>query len=262
MNQNRFFPNADAAGVLGRHDRTAWLKGGENRCAAPPHTPPENAWRIVLLGAPGVGKSTQAELLSERLGACHLLPSDVFHAARNRPESELTPAMHNALDCWQRGEPVPDETVLNLVGERLHCLNCSGGFLLEGFPRTVAQAKALEQLLETNGLVLTAVFHYELPVEKIVARIAGRRICPHCQAVYHITSRPSLAAGFCDQCSNKLIQRVDDQPAAARARAEAYEEFARPLVDFYRQRGLLLTIPAEGTPEDVYHRTRNSFPGR
>lgn len=238
-----------------KHDRTAWLKGGEHRCLMPPRTPDGRVWRVILLGAPGVGKGTQAELLCERLGSCHLSTGDVFRAAKCACEAELSPAMENALDYMKRGELVPDETVLNMVGERLRCLQCSGGFLLDGFPRTVAQAKALEQLLDSHGIKLTAVFNYDLPIEKIVARISGRRTCTDCKAVYHLASRPPKTADRCDNCGGKLFQREDDRPEAVKVRMEAYENSTRPLIDFYRSRKLLVTIPAEGSPEEIYQRT-------
>ena len=259
MSDSRFFPRTDAVGVLPKPDRTAWLKGGEHRCGMPPRRPLGRIWRIVQLGAPGVGKGTQAERLSERLGACHLSTGDIFRAARSCTGAALSPAMSDALGHMQRGELVPDETVLTMVGERLHCLNCAGGFLLDGFPRTVAQAEALEQLLSSQGHQLTAVLNYELPVKKIIARLAGRRTCAGCKAVYHVTTRPPRVADVCDACGGKLFQREDDQPAPAAVRMAAYEKSARPLMEFYRQRSLLVNILAEGTPEEIYKRTRLSL---
>jgi len=157
-----------------KHDRTAWLKGGEAHCTQPPRRPLGRAWHLVLLGAPGVGKGTQAELLSERLACCHLSTGDVFRAAKCFTAQEQTPAIQSALAHMKRGELVPDATVLGLLGERLRCLHCSGGFLLDGFPRTVAQAEELEALLARENEPLTAVFNYDLPLDKIVARISGR----------------------------------------------------------------------------------------
>ena len=257
MSNNRFIPRTDTAHVIAKPDRTAWLKGSKHHCLIPPPTPPTGkAWRLILLGAPGVGKGTQAELLGERLGTCHLSTGDVFRAAKGCPKAELTPAMQNALDYMKRGELVPDETVLNLVGERLRCLNCTGGFLLDGFPRTVAQAKALEQLLESNGIALTAVFDYELPIEQIVARLSDRRTCTLCKTVYHAASRPPKVAGVCDQCGGKLFQREADRSEAVKMRVESYQTSTKPLIDFYQQRNLLVSIPADGTPEEIYQRTR------
>jgi len=259
MSNNRFVPRTGTAQVLAKPERTAWFKGGTHHCLIPPRPPGGKAWRIVLLGAPGVGKGTQAELLGERLGTCHLSTGDVFRAAQGCARAELTPAMQNALDYMKRGELVPDETVLNMVGERLRCLSCTGGFLLDGFPRTVAQAMALEQLLESNGIELTAVFDYELPLEQIVARLSGRRTCTLCKTVYHVASRPPKVAGICDQCGGKLFQREDDRSEAVKMRMEAYQTATEPLIDFYQQRNLLVSIAADGTPEEIYQRTRRSL---
>lgn len=241
--------------TLPKHDRTAWLKGGRHSCLTPPPTPKGRAWRIVLLGAPGVGKGTQAELLGEHLGACHLSTGDVFRAVKGCPESELSPAMQNALDYMKRGELVPDETVLNMVGERLRCLHCSGGFLLDGFPRTVAQAKALEQVLENHDLKLAAAFYYDAPLEKILARAAGRRTCANCKTVYHIENRPPKVDGACDHCNGKLFQREDDRPEAVEVRMAAYQNSSRPLIEFYRQQRLLVPVPADGSPEEIFRHT-------
>jgi len=255
MNKNGLLTQNETIAALPKHDRTAWLKGGKHSCLMPPRAQISKPSRIILLGAPGVGKGTQAELLCERLGTCHLSTGDVFRAAKCCSDNELSPAMKNALDYMRRGDLVPDETVLNMVGERLKCLNCSGGFLLDGFPRTVAQAKALEQLLESHGVKLTSVFNYDLPIEKIVARISGRRTCASCKAVYHVATRPPKIADTCDQCGDKLLQREDDRPEAVKVRMEAYENSTRPLIEFYQQRGLLITIEAEGSPEEIYQRT-------
>jgi len=256
MNANRFFPRAEGVGAVPKHDRTAWLKGGEALCAMPPRQPFGQAWRIILLGAPGVGKGTQADLLGERLGCCHLSTGDVFRAAKGCGGSHISPAMQAAVNYMHRGELVPDRTVLNLVEERLRCLKCSGGFLLDGFPRTVAQAEAVEKLLAPQPLNLTVVLNYELPVEKIVTRISGRRICADCKRVYHVQTQPPKIAGCCDACRGKLFQRDDDQPECVQVRLAAYEHSTRPLIDFYTQRGLLINISAEGSPEEIYKRTR------
>src|SRR5664280_1241529 len=256
MNANRFFPKDKGTGRMPKHDRTAWLKGGEARCEMSPRQPLGKAWRIVLLGAPGVGKGTQAELLAERLGTCHLSTGDIFRSARCLQDEEQTPAMHEALNFMRRGALVPDKTVLGLVGERLRCLRCSGGFLLDGFPRTVAQAEELEKLLQTENVKLTAGFNYELPDDKIIARIAGRRTCANCKSVYNLATHPPKVAGLCDHCGGELFQREDDRPESVEIRMQAYEENAKPLIEFYEQRGLIIHISAEGTPEAVYQRTR------
>jgi len=243
------------------HDRTAWIKGADDLC----HTPaakPARPYRLVLLGAPGVGKGTQAELLSECLGACPLSTGDIFRAAKSADDCGTSDAMRTALDAMRRGELVSDETVLALVVERARCLRCGGGFLLDGFPRTLAQARALLVLLATNNVALDAVVSYELPIDQIVARLAGRRTCGKCKAVFHVTSRPPRAEGVCDHCGGALIQREDDRPESIRVRMAAYEENTRPLAEFFRAKGLLLTIPAAGSAEDVHMRTTSALRAR
>ena len=133
------------------------------------------------------------------------------------------------------------------------CLRCNGGYLLDGFPRTVAQADALEQLLTKEGLPLSAVIDYELPIEQIVERLAGRRTCADCKGTFHVADL--AAPGICPQCGGQLGQREDDRPAAIRVRMEAYHRSTEPLIEFYRQRGLLLAVSAEGTPLEIFQRT-------
>jgi adenylate kinase len=232
-------------------DRAAWLKGGKARCNKPPRRQLQPR-RLVLLGAPGIGKGTQAELLCHGLGTCHLSTGDVFRAAKSLDACDRTPALEAALDFMRRGELVPDNTVLDMVRERLRCLTCPGGFLLDGFPRTVVQARALDELLKENQLLLEAVLSYELPIEKVVARLSGRRTCEGCKAVFHVTARPPKVSGVCDHCGSKLFQRDDDRPEAIRVRMDAYEKSTAPLIGYYQKNGLLVTISAEGTPEQIY----------
>jgi len=247
--------------MIEKHDRTAWLKGGDAVCLTP-HKKPARLYRLVLLGAPGVGKGTQAELINERLGTCHLSTGDIFRAAKHLAEGERTPALEAALGYMKRGELVPDKTVLDLVGERTRCLRCGGGFLLDGFPRTVAQAEALDGFMRHEKIPLDAVLNYDLPIKKIIVRLSGRRTCPKCKAVFHVTTLPPRVEGVCDHCGGKLQQREDDLPEAVRVRMEVYEKSTKPLIDFYRQRGLLVTIEAEGTPEEIFQRTVTALESR
>ena len=241
-----------------KQDRKAWIRGGTTRCE-PLVKPNKLPRRLVLLGAPGVGKGTQAELLCANLGACHLSTGDIFRAAKALDASERTPALTAALDYMRRGDLVPDETVLALVAERMGCLRCEGGFLLDGFPRTVAQATALEKLLASEHLKLDAVLSYDLPLEQVVARLSGRRTCPNCKAVFHIEARPPKIAGICDHCGGDLYQREDDRPESIRVRMEAYERSTAPLADFYRNRKLLVSVSADGTPEDIFKRSLDAL---
>ena len=236
----------------GHHD--AWLKGGEAPCAAPTD-PQALPHRLILLGAPGVGKGTQAELLSARLDACHLSTGDIFRSLEALSGSERTPTITRALEYMHRGELVPDEIVLSLVAERGQALRRGGGFLLDGFPRTVAQAEALDKALGRNHIQLEAVLEYELPLAKVVARLSGRRICPNCQAVYHIEARPPKVSGICDNCGAALHQREDDRPESVRVRMDVYKKRTAPLIEYYRSQGLLVSISAEGAPEEIFERT-------
>jgi adenylate kinase len=234
-------------------DRATWLQAGTSECATLP-SPLKDPLRLVLLGAPGVGKGTQAGLLHKWSGACHLSTGDIFRAAETLPPSELTPAIESALGFMKRGELVPDATVLTLVSERHSCLRCSGGFLLDGFPRTVTQAEGLKQLLKAENLPLTAVIDYELSIDKIVERLAGRRVCANCKRVFHVTDKLS-SPQKCPVCGGKLYQREDDRPQAIRVRMKAYHLSTEPLIKFYRQRNLLQTVSADGTPEEIFQRT-------
>lgn len=237
-----------------KSDRSAWLKGSGAQCSVPPEKQAD-PYRLILLGAPGVGKGTQAELLCERLGMCHLSTGDVFRAAKSISECDRSPALEAALAFMKRGDLVPDETVLDMVRERIECLRCHGGFLLDGFPRTVAQAEALEGMLKGEKLALGGVLSYELPLDQVVARLSGRRTCPGCKAVFHVTARPPKVAGVCDHCGGKLYQREDDREESIRVRMAAYAKSTAPLTDFYRSRKLLIEISADGSPEQIFKRT-------
>jgi adenylate kinase len=239
----------------GKPDRNAWLKGGQARCNVQLE-PRSKQHRFVLLGAPGIGKGTQAALLTERFGVCQLSTGDVFRAAKSQlNDCSCSPAMLSALGFMTSGKLVPDETVLAMIVERARCLQCGGGFLLDGFPRTVAQAEALDTILAGQGTKLDAVLSYELPLETIVARLGGRRTCSNCKVVYHVESRPPLTPGICDHCGLVLLQREDDRPEAIRVRMDAYEKSTAPLADFYRRKGLLVSVSAAGTPEEIFDRT-------
>ena len=236
-----------------KNDRAAWLRGPSAECSAPPES--ASPWRLVLLGAPGVGKGTQALLLSQRLGACHLSTGDVFRAAGSRADCDQTPAMIAALQHMRRGELVPDATVWEMVHERSGCLRCPGGFILDGFPRTLGQAESLKQLMEDERLPLTAVVNYELPLGEIVARLSGRRTCRQCKSIFHVATQPPRTVDVCDHCGGSLYQRDDDRPESIRVRMEAYQLSTMPLIDFYSRLGLLMPIAAAGSPDAICART-------
>ncbi len=240
------------------NDRAAWLQGPSAQCDVVPQV--EQPYRLVLLGAPGVGKGTQAELLNQRLHACHLSTGDVFRAAAS--SSDASPAMKVALEYMRRGELVPDSTVWDMVHERSGCLHCGGGFILDGFPRTVTQAESLRRLMATEGLELTAVVNYELPFAEIVARLSGRRTCSSCKAVYNVVQRPPKVEAKCDKCNGDLFQREDDKPESVKVRLEAYNRSTAPLIEFYQNLGALVSVPATGAPEEICDRTLASLAAR
>ncbi len=237
-----------------QRDRTRWLKDGQAECKVKPKAA-ARPWRLVLLGAPGIGKGTQAELLSQHLGACQLSTGDLFRAAKAIAECERSPAIKEALDYMKAGKLVPDETVVALVRERVKCLHCDGGFLLDGFPRTVAQAEALARILKEETLKLDAVLSYELPVEQVLERLSGRRTCEKCKASFHIKDLPPAVEGVCDHCGGKLYQREDDRPEAIRVRLETYERSTAPLISFYEKKGLLVRVTCGRMPQETLQHT-------
>jgi len=241
-----------------RRERVAWFCGGETLCEPIVHS--AKAYRLVLLGPPGVGKGTQAELLCESLGTCHLSTGDIFRAAQC--ERKPSPALKQALAAMRRGELVSDDVVVAIVRERAGCLRCRGGFLLDGFPRTCAQAEALDILLAEQGVTLDAVLCYELPLEEIISRLGGRRTCQDCKAVYHTMTRPPQNKGVCDHCGGKLMQRDDDLHDSIRTRMRAYAERTRPLTDYYARSGHLVTVSASGTPQEILTRSLCSLKER
>lgn len=242
-------------------NRAAWLEGPHVQC----DKTPEGAlvpWRLILLGAPGVGKGTQAELLNRRLRACHLSTGDMFRAAGNQTACNQSPAMREAQSYMRRGELVPDSIVWEMVKERSSCLHCRGGFILDGFPRTLMQAQSLRELMDHECLKLSAVVNYRLDFSEIVTRLSGRRTCQGCKAVYHKTQRPPRAEGRCDHCGGKLFQREDDRPESIQVRLEAYARSTAPLIDFYRDLGVLVDVPATGSPDDIFESTFTQLEAR
>ncbi len=160
-----------------------------------------------------------------------------------------------ALEREQAGLEVPDEFLLTLIVERSRCLRCKGGFVLNGFPRTAAQAGVLNRLLTGQDVRLNAILCYELPVEILVARLCGRRVCPACLANFHLVTQPPRRLDYCDWCGVRLIQRATDQPENIRRQWLEYQLSTGSLLDFYRQHNLLYRISAEGSAEEVFERT-------
>ena len=232
-------------------DRTTWLRGDRFHCLQPPVSP-DRQWRLVLLGPPGVGKGTQARLLEASLGACPLSTAEVFRAVFERSP---TLTMAYAQERMNRGLLLADDFVLDLVRNRRACLRCPAGFLLDGFPRTLAQAAALDALLALEHTALDAVISYDLPFPDLIARMTGRRVCPRCHAIYHLASRPPKTSGRCDHCGGELVHLPDDEPTAIRTRLIAYTEATEQVEVYYRRAALLITVSAADDPQLVLART-------
>lgn len=202
---------------------------------------------IVLLGAPGAGKGTQAPLLARALGVVHVSTGDMLReAVRQR-----TALGEQARVYMQQGKLVPDEIVLAMTLERLERPDARRGFVLDGFPRTLVQAEALDRALEAAGRRLDRALWLEVPREVLVARLGGRWICASCQAVYHELSNPPAVPGVCDRCGGQLRQRADDRPEAVDRRLRVYLEETAPLVEYYRARSVLRVVDGNQPVEAV-----------
>lgn len=208
--------------------------------------------RLILLGPPGAGKGTQAKLLAEWLGVPQVSTGDMLRAA----VAARTPLGREAQGYMDRGALVPDGVIVGLVQERLQADDCGKGYILDGFPRTVAQAEALAAL---PGVAIERVLLLEVAAEDVVTRIAGRRTCPACGAMYHVAFSPSQAPDRCDDCGAATVQRADDREATVRKRLEVYAAQTTPLVRFYETRGLLARVPGTGAIAEVQRRLREAL---
>jgi len=206
--------------------------------------------RVVFLGPPGAGKGTQTKFLEERYGACQVSTGDILRKAVR----DHTPLGKKASEYLDKGELVPDDIMLNLVAERLRERDCEKGFILDGFPRTVAQAEGLEGILKDLGWGLDSVFCIQVPQGVIIRRLSGRRSCRKCGSLYHTVFNPPRREGFCDRCDGGLYQRQDDLEETIAARLRVFEKQTSPLVDFYRKRGLLKEINGVGSVEQIRSR--------
>ncbi|MBI3995415.1 MAG: adenylate kinase [Nitrospirae bacterium] len=206
--------------------------------------------RLVFLGPPGVGKGTQAQ----RLSAERLIPKISTGDILREAVQKKTPLGVEARSFMDGGKLVPDEVVIGIIRERLKDPDCRGGFVLDGFPRTVPQAQTLGSMLGRTQSGIDRVLNFELSNDELVRRLSGRRSCPDCQAVYHVEFNPPKKPDQCDRCGGKLIQRSDDQPETIRKRLEVYQSQTLPLIRFYGDQGILTSIDGSGSPETVYRR--------
>ena len=201
---------------------------------------------IILLGAPGAGKGTQAAYLRDEWGVLHISTGDILRA-EVRQGSALG---HEAQGYMERGELVPDDLIIRMMEGRLAELGASKGYILDGFPRTVAQAEALDAMLVRIGHTLDAVVNLTVPDSELIRRLTGRRVCPSCGAVYHVDTMKPKVEGVCDQCGAALIQRKDDQLEAITNRLVVYGVQTQPLIEYYQSRGKLVTVDGTiGVPE-------------
>lgn len=210
---------------------------------------------LILLGPPGAGKGTQAKLLATELAIPHISTGDMFrdHKARG---TELGKKVQAIMDA---GGLVTDDVTNAMVKERLGRPDVAGGFILDGYPRTTAQAEFLDQALRSMGRSITRALSYEIAEEVLVERLSGRRSCPKCGAVYHVSQNPPKRDGFCDRDDAGLVQRDDDKPEAVKKRLQEYGTKTEPLRRFYRDRGLLTEIEGVGTPEGILAVTKRAL---
>ena len=196
--------------------------------------------QILMMGAPGAGKGTQAAKLVEKFGIPQISTGDMFRAAIKNG----TALGQRAKAFMDAGQLVPDEVTVGIVKERLSQADCAKGFILDGFPRTVEQADALTKILSELGLKLTAVLNIHVPTEKLVERAVGRRICKNCGATYHVKFKPPKGE-VCDECGGELYQRADDNEATMQKRLSVYESSTKPLIDYYKTAGVYTEIDGQ-----------------
>ena len=199
--------------------------------------------KLILLGAPGAGKGTQAEILCKELEIPTISTGNILRAAIKAG----TPTGLKAKSYMDAGHLVPDEVIIGIITERVAEEDCANGYILDGVPRTIAQAESLEKA----GIVFDDVISIEISDEVIMERMSGRRVCEHCGASYHLVAVPPKQEGVCDKCDGKLVQRKDDAPETVKARLEVYHKETEPLKDFYAKRGLLKSVENQPTVEET-----------
>lgn len=204
--------------------------------------------KIIMLGAPGAGKGTQAKMLSDKYGIPHISTGDIFRA-NIKNNTELGKKAKGYMDA---GQLVPDELVVDLVVDRIKNKDCMKGFILDGFPRTIPQAEALDYALNNQNEKIDYAVNVDVPDENIIQRMSGRRACVGCGATYHIVYNPTKKEGICDKCGQALILREDDKPETVKKRLQVYHEQTQPLIDHYEKKGALLTVDGTQDINDVF----------
>ncbi|WP_419093896.1 adenylate kinase [[Clostridium] scindens] len=204
--------------------------------------------KIIMLGAPGAGKGTQAKKIAAKYGIPHISTGDIFRA-NIKNGTELGKKAKTYMD---QGLLVPDELVVDLVVDRVKQEDCKNGYVLDGFPRTIPQAEALDKALTDLGEKMDYAIDVDVPDENIVRRMSGRRACVGCGATYHLEYAPAKAEGICDVCGKELILRDDDKPETVTNRLNVYHEQTQPLIDYYTKAGILKTVDGTADIEDVF----------
>ena len=197
--------------------------------------------RLIILGAPGSGKGTIAAELVKKYNILHISTGDIFRANIK----DKTPLGIQAKEYIDRGDLVPDSVTIDMLEDRMSQPDCDGGFLLDGFPRTIVQAEELDKLLAQKNVAVDAVISIVISDEEIKSRITGRRVCIACGASYNIPFKPTKVEGICDECGGEVIQRQDDKPETVLSRLQTYHEKTQPLIDFYEAKGLILEASNE-----------------
>ena len=221
---------------------------GSTSMMQPYKYPGDGIMRLILLGPPGAGKGTQAAGIVERYEVPHISTGDIFR--KNMKEG--TQLGLKAKDFMEKGLLVPDQLVVEIVEDRLKQEDCKSGFLLDGFPRTVVQAEALDHALEKMNVALNKVINVEVDKDILVERAVGRRICKECGATYHITFHPSSKKDDCEKCGGALYQRSDDNAETVSKRIEVYLNETQPLIDYYKEKGILVTIDGQQDIDKVF----------
>ena len=203
--------------------------------------------KIVMLGAPGAGKGTQALNIAKEYGIPHISTGDIFRAnIKNQTELGM-----KAKSYMDKGALVPDDVTIGMLLSRISEADCSNGFVLDGFPRTIPQAESLKAALDAQNAKIDFVVDIEVPDENIINRMSGRRACTKCGGTYHITFNPPKKEGICDNCGSELVQRADDKPETVLERLKTYHELTQPLIDFYNKEGVLIEVDGTKKPSDV-----------
>ena len=204
--------------------------------------------KIIMVGVPGAGKGTQAKMLSERYGIPHISTGDIFRM-NIKNNTELGQKAKGYMDA---GQLVPDELVVDLVVDRIKAKDCMKGFILDGFPRTIPQAEALDYALNNQNEKIDYAINVDVPDENIIKRMSGRRACVGCGATYHLVYNPTKTEGVCDVCGEKLILRDDDKPETVQKRLDVYHEQTQPLIDYYNKKEVILTVDGTQDIDVVY----------